>query len=73
MQIKALFWLQDLAKQFRKTIEAELSKVCEEVLNLLDNDIISQARAKASETNEADAESSVFYLKMKGDYHRWEI
>lgn len=73
MQIKALFWLQGLAKSFRKTIEAELSKVCEEVLDLLENEIISQARAKLKEsTNESDAESLVFYLKMKGDYHRWE-
>jgi len=64
----------DMAKSFRKTIEAELSKVCEEVLNLLDNDIISQAREKLKESstdNDQNAESLVFYLKMKGDYHRY--
>jgi len=63
-----------MAKSFRKTIEAELSKVCEEVLNLLDNDIISQAREKLKESstdNDQNAESLVFYLKMKGDYHRY--
>ena len=38
------------------------SEICQEVLNLLDQHLIKNA---------SDAESKVFYLKMKGDYYRY--
>ncbi|KAG5996814.1 hypothetical protein E4U54_002496, partial [Claviceps lovelessii] len=49
-------------KEYRSKIELELEKVCEDVLNVLDESLIPNA---------ASGESKVFYHKMKGDYHRY--
>lgn len=49
-------------KEYRGKIEAELSKICDGILGLLDSHLVPSATA---------AESKVFYLKMKGDYHRY--
>ena len=51
-----------LTVKFRKQIEEELDKICDEVLNLLNNILIPKATSD---------ESKVFYLKMKGDYYRY--
>ena len=51
-----------LAQKFRKSIEEELDKVCNEVLNLLETFLIPNA---------ASDESKVFYQKMSGDYFRY--
>ncbi|RRT33649.1 hypothetical protein BHM03_00056858 [Ensete ventricosum] len=51
-----------LIKEYRGRIEAELSKICDGILKLLDSHLVPSASA---------AESKVFYLKMKGDYHRY--
>ncbi|KAK4759665.1 hypothetical protein SAY87_022796 [Trapa incisa] len=50
------------AKEYRGRIESELTKICDEILSLLDSHLIPSA---------SSAESKVFYLKMKGDYHRY--
>ncbi|KAJ8341721.1 hypothetical protein SKAU_G00340120 [Synaphobranchus kaupii] len=52
----------ELTKQYRQKVEGELSEICKEVLDLLDTYLI-----KTSE----NPESTVFYLKMKGDYFRY--
>ncbi|KAF5200679.1 14-3-3-like protein [Thalictrum thalictroides] len=49
-------------KEYRGKIETELSKICDGILSLLDSHLVPSATA---------AESKVFYLKMKGDYHRY--
>jgi 14-3-3 protein epsilon len=46
----------------RKQFEVELSAICEDILSLLDSYLIPAASA---------GEPKVFYLKMKGDYHRY--
>ncbi|KAJ0234529.1 14-3-3-like protein GF14 psi [Hirschfeldia incana] len=51
-----------LIKEYRGKIEAELSKICDGILNVLEAHLIPSA---------SPAESKVFYLKMKGDYHRY--
>ncbi|UKK01925.2 14-3-3 protein [Theileria orientalis] len=51
-----------LARQYRVKIEGELNEICNNILNLLNNKLISS-------TNES--ESLVFYYKMKGDYYRY--
>ncbi|CAI0451107.1 unnamed protein product [Linum tenue] len=51
-----------IIKDYRSKIETELSKICDGILNLLETHLIPSASA---------AESKVFYLKMKGDYHRY--
>ena len=43
-------------------IEKELSNICTNILELLDDYLIPTA---------SSGESKVFYLKMKGDYHRY--
>ena len=43
-------------------VEKELRDICNDVLNLLDKFLIAKAN---------NAESKVFYLKMKGDYYRY--
>ncbi|KAJ6092943.1 14-3-3 protein [Penicillium sp. IBT 16267x] len=48
--------------EYRTKIELELEKVCEDVLNVLDEALIPKAET---------GESRVFYYKMKGDYHRY--
>ncbi|OUZ99777.1 14-3-3 protein [Macleaya cordata] len=51
-----------LVKDYRSTLESELSDVCAGILKLLDGHLIPSASA---------SESKVFYFKMKGDYHRY--
>ncbi|KAF2581543.1 hypothetical protein F2Q68_00002557 [Brassica cretica] len=51
-----------LIKDYRGKIETELGKICDGILNLLDSHLVPAASL---------AESKVFYLKMKGDYHRY--
>ncbi|XP_065843531.1 14-3-3-like protein 2 [Oscarella lobularis] len=53
---------RDLVQEYRKKIDKELSEICNEVLNLLDNNLIPSAQ---------ESEEKVFYLKMKGDYYRY--
>lgn len=53
---------QTMAKEYREKIEKELREICQDVLNLLDKHLIAKA---------SNAESKVFYLKMKGDYYRY--
>lgn len=48
-------------REYKKKIEAELKKICGEIIELLKN-LIPRA---------ADAEAKVFFLKMKGDYFRY--
>ena len=47
---------------YRQVVENELCEICNSILSLLDTYLIPQAGA---------GESKVFYLKMKGDYHRY--
>ncbi len=54
-------------KNYREKIEDELSTLCNEVITLLDDALIPNA--KQSENHE----SVVFYLKMKGDYYRYLV
>jgi 14-3-3 protein epsilon len=51
-----------LIKEYRQKIEAELAKICEDILECLDTHLIPSAES---------GESKVFYHKMKGDYHRY--
>nr|TKR99314.1 hypothetical protein D5086_0000197030 [Populus alba] len=49
-------------RDYRAKIETELSSICDGILKLLDSRLIPTASA---------GDSKVFYLKMKGDYHRY--
>merc|ERR1712196_489626 len=51
-----------LIKEYKSKIEKDLDKFCYDILDVLDKFLISQ---------NDDQESKVFYLKMKGDYHRY--
>jgi len=51
-----------MAKEYREKVEKELRDICYDVLGLLDKYLIFKA---------SNAESKVFYLKMKGDYYRY--
>jgi len=53
---------QNMAKEYRAKVEGELKDICNDVLKLLDSHLIPKA---------SQAESKVFYLKMKGDYFRY--
>ena len=54
-----------LVRDYRKKIEEELEKVCNEVIDLLTDSLIP------SQEKSDDDEAAVFYLKMKGDYYRY--
>jgi 14-3-3 protein epsilon len=43
-------------------VEAELNKICGEILELIDTNLVPMSTA---------GESKVFYFKMKGDYYRY--
>jgi 14-3-3 protein beta/theta/zeta len=53
---------QSMAKEYREKVEKELDEICQDVLNLLEKHLVPKA---------SNAESKVFYLKMKGDYYRY--
>ena len=48
--------------EYRGKVENELNTICGGILNLLDTYLIPSSTS---------GESKVFYLKMKGDYHRY--
>merc|ERR1712060_352061 len=50
------------AKEYCSKVEAELQKICDTILGLLNGVLISKA---------SNGESKVFYLKMKADYYRY--
>jgi len=52
----------NLLKEYKKKIEDELTKICNEIIKLLEEKLIPTA---------SNAEAKVFYLKMKADYHRY--
>jgi len=49
-------------KEYRAKVEAELTNICTDIVNVLDQHLIPTANT---------GESKVFYNKMKGDYHRY--
>ncbi|GMH36786.1 hypothetical protein BSKO_04659 [Bryopsis sp. KO-2023] len=49
-------------KKYRLSVEDELGGICKSILDLLDEHLIPTAPG---------GEAKVFYLKMKGDYHRY--
>ncbi|OAX82061.1 14-3-3 family protein epsilon [Emergomyces africanus] len=51
-----------IISEYRQKIETELERVCQDVLDVLDQSLIPKAES---------GESKVFYHKMKGDYHRY--
>merc|ERR1712078_558136 len=51
------------AKEYCSKVEAELSKICDTILGLLDGNLIAKA---------SNGESKVFYQKMKADYYRYK-
>jgi 14-3-3 protein beta/theta/zeta len=53
---------QVMSHEYRSRIEKELREICSQVLKLLNEHLIPKA---------TNAESKVFYLKMKGDYYRY--
>merc|ERR1712238_535229 len=52
----------EYAAEYCAKVEAELQKICDTILGLLDGNLISKA---------SSGESKVFYQKMKADYYRY--
>jgi len=52
-----------LIKAYGNKIEKELNDICQDVMDVLDNHLITHAGGD---------EASVFYFKMKGDYYRYK-
>ncbi|XP_020274673.1 14-3-3 protein 7-like isoform X2 [Asparagus officinalis] len=51
-----------LIKSYRQKVEEELTKICNDILAIIDKHLIPSS---------GTGESSVFYYKMKGDYYRY--
>ncbi|XP_068654059.1 14-3-3-like protein GF14 iota [Aristolochia californica] len=51
-----------LIKSYRQKVEEELSKICHDILTIIDEHLIPSS---------STGESTVFYYKMKGDYYRY--
>jgi len=54
----------ELIKTYKTQLEQELETICKDVLDLLEANLVPNSKAKGDE-------SSVFYLKMTGDYYRY--
>lgn len=52
----------ELIRGYRKRVEAELNGKCMDVLQVLETELVPKA---------SNDEAKVFYMKMKGDYHRY--
>ncbi|RZC88865.1 hypothetical protein C5167_031238 [Papaver somniferum] len=52
----------NLIKGYRHKVEEELSKICSDILSIIDEHLIPSSKT---------GESTVFYYKMKGDYYRY--
>ncbi|BAT97680.1 hypothetical protein VIGAN_09119500, partial [Vigna angularis var. angularis] len=50
-------------RDYRSKIESEISNICDGILKLLNSRLIPSA---------SFSDSKVFYLKMKGNYHRFQ-
>ncbi|GER31846.1 14-3-3 protein [Striga asiatica] len=51
-----------LIRGYRQKVEDELSKICHDILSVIDKHLIPSS---------GSAEATVFYYKMKGDYYRY--
>ena len=51
-----------IIQDYKKTIESELNLYCQDILDLIDNNIIQSC---------SNSESKVFFLKMQGYYYRY--
>lgn len=51
-----------LIKDYRKKVEEELTKICNDILSIIDKNLIPSSKS---------GEATVFYYKMKGDYFRY--
>ncbi|KAK4352397.1 hypothetical protein RND71_027915 [Anisodus tanguticus] len=49
-------------KTYRQTVEDELTKICGDILSVIDEHLVPSSTT---------GESTVFYYKMKGDYYRY--
>ncbi|CAM6069116.1 unnamed protein product [Sphagnum tenellum] len=49
-------------KDYRHKVEEELSKICSDILSIIDQHLVPSS---------STGESTVFYYKMKGDYYRY--
>ncbi|KAF2291560.1 hypothetical protein GH714_025627 [Hevea brasiliensis] len=49
-------------KEYRQRVEDELSKICNDILSVIDQHLLPSSTT---------GESTVFYYKMKGDYYRY--
>ena len=52
-----------LLREYKKKIEAELDRICNEIITFLDKKLIPSSKS--------NAQSEVFYQKMRGDYYRY--
>lgn len=52
---------KEIVRAYREQVEIELGQTCNEIISILANTLAPNAQ---------DTEARVFYLKMKGDYHR---
>jgi len=53
----------ELVQDYKKRVELELTSICKDVLSLLEDKLLK--------CDKKTSESSVFYLKMIGDYYRY--
>jgi len=55
----------NIVSQYKGTVEEELNKICQDILDLLSSSLIPKAEQAGS------PEAIVFYQKMKADYYRY--
>lgn len=68
LEMKNEKWVPDLIKEYKEKIENELNSLCTDVQDLLDEHLVPNA----SDADCDEGDDKVFYLKMKGDYYRYQ-
>lgn len=58
-----IMWKYDQTQIYRQKIQEEIEEICTEVCSTIDNHLLKVAQSN---------DSKVFYLKMKGDYFRYQ-
>lgn len=72
LESKVEDWKLPICKEVRQQIEKELSGLCNEIIELLEQQMLPPKESMEGKPTE-EVEGAVFFYKMKGDYYRYLV